>query len=112
MRCPFCHNADSRVIDSREADEGATTRRRRSCPNCNRRLHFGQDRRRRVVAPSSASRESMTRLSALWQNGQRTVVHLLLRAGPPGCPVDPPGDIRWMSRGEPEDRPVDGLTTL
>ena len=36
MRCPFCHNADSRVIDSREADEGATTRRRRSCPACGR----------------------------------------------------------------------------
>ena len=38
MRCPFCHNADSRVIDSREADEGATTRRRRSCPTCGRRF--------------------------------------------------------------------------
>jgi transcriptional repressor NrdR len=38
MRCPFCHNADSRVIDSREADEGATTRRRRSCPGCGRRF--------------------------------------------------------------------------
>ena len=38
MRCPFCHNADSRVIDSREADEGATTRRRRSCPKCGRRF--------------------------------------------------------------------------
>ena len=31
MRCPFCHNADSRVIDSREADEGQVIRRRRSC---------------------------------------------------------------------------------
>ena len=38
MRCPFCHNPDSRVIDSREADEGATTRRRRSCPKCGRRF--------------------------------------------------------------------------
>ena len=38
MRCPFCHNADSRVIDSREADEGAITRRRRSCPQCERRF--------------------------------------------------------------------------
>jgi transcriptional repressor NrdR len=38
MRCPFCHNPDSRVIDSREADEGATTRRRRSCPQCSRRF--------------------------------------------------------------------------
>src|SRR5215213_2797285 len=43
----------------------------------NLRLHLGQDRRRRVVAPSSASRESMTRLSALWQNGQRIAVRLL-----------------------------------
>ncbi|WP_104526180.1 transcriptional regulator NrdR [Blastococcus atacamensis] len=38
MRCPFCHNPDSRVIDSREADEGATTRRRRNCPKCGRRF--------------------------------------------------------------------------
>ena len=38
MRCPFCHNPDSRVIDSREADEGATTRRRRACPGCGRRF--------------------------------------------------------------------------
>src|SRR3954467_4225039 len=38
VRCPFCHNPDSRVIDSREADEGATTRRRRSCPACGRRF--------------------------------------------------------------------------
>src|SRR3954469_4276982 len=29
-----------------------------------------------------------------------------------GPSVDPPGDIRWMTRGEPEDRPVDRLTTL
>src|SRR3954454_4690337 len=27
-------------------------------------------------------------------------------------PVDPPGDIRWMPRGEPEDWPVNRLTTL
>src|SRR3712207_8664387 len=38
FRSPFCHNADSRVIDSRETDEGATTRRRRSCPGCGRRF--------------------------------------------------------------------------
>ncbi|WP_222267971.1 transcriptional regulator NrdR [Modestobacter marinus] len=38
MRCPFCHNPDSRVVDSRETDEGVTTRRRRSCPGCGRRF--------------------------------------------------------------------------
>ena len=38
MRCPFCRHGDSRVVDSRETDEGATTRRRRACPGCGRRF--------------------------------------------------------------------------
>ena len=38
MRCPFCLHADSRVIDSRDVDEGKATRRRRSCPECSRRF--------------------------------------------------------------------------
>ena len=38
MFCPFCKNAESRVIDSRTADDGAAIRRRRSCPACGRRF--------------------------------------------------------------------------
>lgn len=38
MRCPFCRHPDSRVVDSREADEGSVIRRRRSCPQCGRRF--------------------------------------------------------------------------
>ena len=38
MHCPFCHYADSRVTDSRTADEGTAIRRRRLCPECNRRF--------------------------------------------------------------------------
>ena len=38
MRCPYCRHADSRVVDSREADDGALIRRRRSCPECGRRF--------------------------------------------------------------------------
>jgi len=38
MRCPFCRHADSRVVDSREVDEGQVIRRRRSCPDCGRRF--------------------------------------------------------------------------
>jgi transcriptional repressor NrdR len=38
MRCPFCRHADSRVVDSREVDEGQVIRRRRSCPACGRRF--------------------------------------------------------------------------
>ncbi|HEV3258252.1 MAG TPA: transcriptional regulator NrdR [Gemmataceae bacterium] len=38
MHCPFCRYPDSRVIDSRTADDGAAIRRRRSCPECGRRF--------------------------------------------------------------------------
>jgi transcriptional repressor NrdR len=38
MRCPYCRHADSRVVDSREADDGALIRRRRSCPECGKRF--------------------------------------------------------------------------
>ena len=38
MFCPFCRHPDSRVIDSRTADDGAAIRRRRSCPECGRRF--------------------------------------------------------------------------
>lgn len=38
MRCPFCANEDSRVIDSRSVENGASIRRRRECPQCSRRF--------------------------------------------------------------------------
>jgi transcriptional repressor NrdR len=38
MRCPFCRHADSRVVDSREVDEGQVIRRRRACSKCSRRF--------------------------------------------------------------------------
>ncbi len=38
MHCPFCRNTDTRVVDSRVADEGQAIRRRRACSNCGRRF--------------------------------------------------------------------------
>ena len=38
MRCQFCGSPDSRVVDSRPADDGNTIRRRRVCSNCGRRF--------------------------------------------------------------------------
>ena len=38
MRCPFCGAADSKVVDSRAADEGISIRRRRECSVCVRRF--------------------------------------------------------------------------
>lgn len=38
MKCPFCANLESKVVDSRPADEGASIRRRRECPSCGKRF--------------------------------------------------------------------------
>jgi transcriptional repressor NrdR len=38
VRCPYCRHADSRVVDSREADDGQLIRRRRACPECGKRF--------------------------------------------------------------------------
>lgn len=38
MRCPFCSAEDTRVVDSREADDGDAVRRRRECAACGERF--------------------------------------------------------------------------
>ena len=38
MHCPFCRNSDSRVVDSRTSDDGSAIRRRRQCPECQKRF--------------------------------------------------------------------------
>lgn len=38
MKCPYCGETDSKVVDSRPAEEGASIRRRRECVSCARRF--------------------------------------------------------------------------
>ena len=38
MKCPFCHETDNRVIDSRLSKDGNMVRRRRECLKCTRRF--------------------------------------------------------------------------
>lgn len=38
MRCPYCSSPDSRVVNSRPSDDGASIRRRRECLHCTRRF--------------------------------------------------------------------------
>ena len=38
MKCPYCDNPDTKVIDSRPTEEGHAIRRRRGCDKCNRRF--------------------------------------------------------------------------
>ena len=38
MKCPVCNSQDSRVLDSRPIDDGASIKRRRECPVCGKRF--------------------------------------------------------------------------
>ena len=38
MKCPYCAHLESKVVDSRPADEGSSIRRRRECLSCRRRF--------------------------------------------------------------------------
>lgn len=38
MKCPFCGHLESKVVDSRPAEEGASIRRRRECLACHKRF--------------------------------------------------------------------------
>ncbi len=38
MKCPYCSNIDTKVIDSRPAEDGSSIRRRRSCDICGKRF--------------------------------------------------------------------------
>src|SRR6266545_1747769 len=50
MRCPYCRHPDSRVVDSREADDGQLIRRRRACQECGRRFTTVEEAVLAVVA--------------------------------------------------------------
>lgn len=38
MKCPYCHHADTQVIDTRISEEGDSIRRRRRCASCDKRF--------------------------------------------------------------------------
>ena len=38
MRCPYCGRLQSRVVDSRQSEDGSSIRRRRECEGCGRRF--------------------------------------------------------------------------
>ncbi|HEY5183959.1 MAG TPA: transcriptional regulator NrdR [Actinomycetes bacterium] len=64
MHCPFCRHADSRVVDSRVTDDGTAIRRRRQCPECNRRFTTVETASLTVVKRSGAT-ESFSRAKVL-----------------------------------------------
>ncbi len=68
MHCPFCRHSDSRVVDSRTSDDGASIRRRRQCPECGRRFTTIETASLSVVKRSGAT-EPFSRVKII--NGVR-----------------------------------------
>src|SRR6187549_70736 len=64
MHCPFCRSTDTRVLDSRVADDGSAIRRRRSCPACEKRFTTVEQMQLTVLKRSGAA-EPFTREKAI-----------------------------------------------
>ncbi len=64
MHCPFCRSTDTRVLDSRVAEDGSAIRRRRSCPACEKRFTTVEQMQLTVVKRSGAC-EPFTREKAI-----------------------------------------------
>ena len=63
MRCPYCQEYESRVIDSRSSEDGCTIRRRRECSNCKRRFTTYErvEERPLLVVKNGGEREQFSR---------------------------------------------------
>ena len=64
MHCPYCRGTDTRVLDSRVADDGGSIRRRRTCSACERRFTTVELMQLTVLKRSGAS-EPFTRDKAI-----------------------------------------------
>ena len=67
MKCPFCAFVDSKVIDSRPAEEGATIRRRRECLACGKRFTTYEviERLPLVVVKRDGSRQTFDKVKLI-----------------------------------------------
>ncbi|MGI6514082.1 MAG: transcriptional repressor NrdR [Syntrophomonadaceae bacterium] len=63
MKCPFCSELESRVLDSRTTDEGTVIRRRRECVICRRRFTTYEriEERPLMVVKKEGNREAFQR---------------------------------------------------
>lgn len=67
MRCPYCGFRESKVVDSRPADEGSSIRRRRECLSCEKRFTTYEtvESLPMVVIKKDGSRQSFDRSKVL-----------------------------------------------
>ena len=63
MKCPYCNNSDTKVIDSRPVEDGLAIRRRRECEKCKKRFTTFEkiENSLLVVVKNDGRRESFDR---------------------------------------------------
>ena len=104
MKCPYCGYKESRVVDSRPADEGSSIRRRRECLACERRFttYETMESLPMVVIKKDGSRQSFDRSK---------ILHSMIRACEkrtvPLAPGQAGEDYR-RDRAEPPEQPGAG----
>jgi len=86
MRCGHCHYADTKVIESRDAGDAQTIRRRRACPNCGHRFTTYEriERPQLIVVKKDGTRELFNRdklLAGLYRACEKTSVSSLQLEG-------------------------------
>ena len=67
MRCPYCFNDDTQVIDSRETEDHSSVRRRRECPKCEKRCTTYErvELQDLIVIKKDGSREAFDRAKVM-----------------------------------------------
>jgi transcriptional repressor NrdR len=78
MRCPFCGHEDTQVAETRESDEGDVIRRRRRCPQCDKR--FTTYERAELAMPAVVKKDGSR--SEFDRNKIRSSMLLALRKRP------------------------------
>ncbi|HXG25782.1 MAG TPA: transcriptional regulator NrdR [Candidatus Binatia bacterium] len=98
MRCPVCGERDTRVVDSRDLDEGVTIRRRRECAACSTRFTTYErvEAARLLVVKRDGTRQEFDRDKLA--NGLRKA--LTRRPVPDGAAEQAADEIEAQLRGE------------
>lgn len=79
MKCPYCNNDDTKVVDSRPVEDGLAIRRRRECEKCHKRFTTFEkiENSLLVVVKKDGSRESFDKnkiVSGIMKACQKTKV--------------------------------------
>jgi transcriptional repressor NrdR len=81
MRCPFCGHHDTQVVETRDSDEGDSTRRRRKCNGCDKR--FTTYERAEIELPAIVKRDG--RRTDFERSKLKSSLMLALRKRPVGA---------------------------